>query len=135
MANIRKGNIVLVKAKAVSGYMNEQNIPDCRSMDSLIHEPRPESPIGGKKCLVRAEFYKPLYGVVIGKTYRATGLYKGMPKRYLLSFETSDDDPPYLEEDKRHWGWLVEPLDGTVLYREPIFVLEKDLELARLDLP
>lgn len=132
MANIRKGNIVLVKAKAVSGYMNEQNISDCRSMDSLIHEPRPESPIGGKKCLVRAEFYKPLHGVVIGKTYRATGYYRG---GWRMGEHAQDDDPPYLEEDKRHWGWLVEPLDNTTLYREPIFVLEKDLELVRLDLP
>jgi len=103
---MKKGDIVLVKAQVVTSYKPR---PDLQ----LLHEP---SWGNWKKKLYRLEYTHPRIGMVVGKSYRATGNH--------------DDDisgMPYLAEDKRHPVIMIIPTRDDRWFN-PYPCLEEDLE-------
>ena len=118
---VSKGDIVNIKAYVFTSYGRSVDEGKIRDFGTNIHQPKGSGLI---KALFRFSFSHPWVGIVLGKSYRATGRYHSV--QY-------DDTLPYLIEDKRHSVIMVQPLDGTQRYYEPIPCLEEDLE-AVLDI-
>ena len=104
---MKKGNIVLVKAQVVTSYKPRPEL-------QLLHKPTWGN---WKKKLYRLEYTWPRIGMVVGKSYRATG-----------SRSNDMDDIQYLSEDKRHPVVMVISIKDD-RWIKPIPCLEEDLEL------
>jgi hypothetical protein len=113
------GQWVSVKAEVVTAREYKKKIGDREYVDweakggrdicsdfRVIHRPSLNL-IGVKTCLLRRELSEPRRMMVVGKTYRATGVYwPGIS--YDPSWrDTTDGDTPYLEEDKRHPVYML----------------------------
>jgi hypothetical protein len=114
---MRKGQKVIVNATVDSRYGVHN--PDVLE---LVHCPEGLEPGVNIKSLFRWKKTKPWLGVVVGRSYRATGIYRAEPD--------SEFYDPYrdraLDEDVRHVVWMLEPLEGW-RYLKPVPCLEKDL--------
>lgn len=107
---MKKGDIVRIKAYVETSY-NKNNV---KKLDRFQLAP--------SSC---DQIILPT-GLLLGKSYLATGIGKG-----CSGFQrTLDDDPSYLDEDKRHPVWVVEPHADEDRYYLTIRCLEKDLELV-----
>lgn len=120
---MKKGDIVRVKAEVITIYGNPHWIINNPKVN-LIHCPLPLNPYETALYRVKSLYEKPVketfLGILIGKTYLATGKCNG-------GYEY--DDPANLNEDKRHLCWKVEPLLNYSRYLQPILCLEQDLEM------
>lgn len=116
---MKKGDIVEIKAYVEARYGWPQ--------DTAIHIPEDATKEQQKKMQVRSLFRFSFegFGVLVGKSYLATGISNQRPGNYLLD---DFEDPPFLSEDKRHPVWVVEPHVDEDRYYLPIRCLASDLE-------
>lgn len=112
---MKKGDLVRVKAQVVTRF------PNIWTGGTLVHEPK-RGQATSKKCLYRLDF-EPWTGMIVGKSYLATGLYEQAGDYW-------DGNYASLKEDKRHAVWLVEPIDSN-RWVKPFACLEVDLELVK----
>lgn len=116
---MEKGDTVLVQAKVVARYDTD------RAGFGLtkIHEPKGRDSVN-KKCLFRYAFLlRPVKGIVVGWSCRATGLYSSP------GYQDSDGSAT-LDVDKRHRVWMVQPFNEDQRWNKPMACLEEDLEIV-----
>lgn len=70
---------------------------------TVVHRPAIESS-SIKVCLMRREYPSPQRMLVVGKTYRATGIYL---RGYSPLSIYEESEPPMLNEDKRHTVYVL----------------------------
>jgi len=127
MGKFKKGDTVGVVADAFTQYMSVDGkaFPGQNNIH-IVH--RPEKTYSSTvKCLFRREFESPQRGMVIGYKRKATGYYYG--GGLDASWDRYYEEPPSLDQDKRHLLVVVESLDGDY-FSEPWLCLEDDLELV-----
>jgi hypothetical protein len=80
-----------------------------------------------RKCLYRVFFHSPIVGIVVGESYRATGIYhpSEMEEDFAGHIWWTE---PSLDEDKRHKVIMVQPTH-TNRWLQPYPCLEEDLVL------
>jgi hypothetical protein len=116
---VKKGSVVEVRATVETSYDRLENYV-CYD---LVY-----SPIGGrdKKCLFRSPEKRSWRGLVIGRSYLATGNFVS----HIIAKDYGSYMEKYLEEDKRHVVFKVIPL-STERFIKPLCVLEEDLNVIR----
>jgi hypothetical protein len=119
-----KGDIVTVEAETFTALVSFQFITgDC----ILEHEVKI---LSGKdkdngKNLYAKKYESPIECVVLGRSYLATGYY------YNSTGHDYDYEPAYLQEDKRHPVYVLEPIGFSAQgrYLKPIRSLERYMKL------
>jgi len=115
---MNKGDIVRVKAKIFTLKCDPKEYVNYK----LLHMPPTKNTpktFWQIRSLFREDFGNQTFlGILLGKTYVATGIY-------LPAYDRQGS----LKEDKRHLCWKVEPLTSMDRYFEAIHCLEDDLEL------
>lgn len=115
---MKKGDIVNCWAKVITYYQYKDLYqPYIPNTAKIIHCPEREK--FPRKVLYRLNEELPIKCLLIGKTYLATGYAAG---------GIYNDDPPYLDEEKRHLVWKCIPYSNSDDRNyKPFFALEKDL--------
>ena len=107
------GQQVTVSAYVFTKFLHDwdtrwtKGLPDDSEM---VHQPDPG--IGYSKVLIKQRFQKPVSGIIVGYTWRATGKVHG------------EWEDAYLQEDKRHKVWLIA---SNLRYTKPIVALVADI--------
>lgn len=121
MTNVHKGDHIRYTATVEMEYPYYQdNLPPGVTILAA-----PDQRSKNAKCVVRYPT-SPKTGVVIGKTYRAVGIYQA---GYYGSWQSDDGEESSLVEHQRVTLWLVEPFTYGDRYRKPVLVHEDDIQL------
>jgi len=111
----KKGDIVVCDRYVTTGINLSSDIPN------LYIELKVErGNVNNQKNLYSIVFKDPSFGIVIGQSYLATGIY------FPCHGHDYDFEPAVLEEDKRHIVLVVEPLrENSQRYLKPFYSLER----------